>query len=91
LHGGKLEPNPKAKEHNTKVGLPISIVDIEAGLSKYRLAKWLLIPKDKRSGIRRTLAQIGITDASLFPELDSQSRHLVARWTYRKEDSDDPA
>jgi hypothetical protein len=29
----------------------------------------------------RTLARIGITDASLFPELDYQSRYLRERWT----------
>ena len=89
LHGGRLEPNPKRESFKTAVGLPISIEEIEDGLKRKRLVKWLRIPKDKRSEIRKTLARIGITDASLFPELDYQSKHLVARWTYRKEDPDD--
>jgi hypothetical protein len=39
------------------------------------------IPRGHQGGIRRTLARIGITDASLFPELDYQSRYLHKRWT----------
>jgi hypothetical protein len=38
------------------------------------------IPKDKCAGIWTTLAQIGISDASLFPELEYQSRNPVGRW-----------
>ena len=89
LHGGRLEPNPARDAFKTAVGLPISIEEIESGLKRKRLAKWLRIPKDKRTEIRKTLARIGITDASLFPELDYQSKHLVSRWTYRKEDPED--
>ena len=89
VHGGKLEPQPARTAHAGAVGLPISIEAIEAGLKKKRVAKWILIPKDKRAGVRRTLAQIGISDASLFPELEYQSRHLVSRWTYRRVDDDE--
>jgi hypothetical protein len=86
LHGGKLEPTPKKTTHDTAVGLPITIEEIEAGLKTRRVVKWLLIPRNRRASIRKTLAQIGVTDASLFPELEYQSRHLVSRWTYQKTD-----
>lgn len=89
VHGGKLEPQPAKTAHASAVGLPIAIEEIEAGLKKTRIAKWVLIPKDKRAGIRRTLAQIGISDASLFPELEYQSRHLVSRWTYHRAERDE--
>jgi hypothetical protein len=59
-------------------------------LKKKRILKWLRIPKNDRVSIRRTLAQIGVTDATLFPELDYQSKYLITRWTYRepKEEED---
>jgi hypothetical protein len=91
LHGGRLEPKPNQRDFAGAIGLPISIEEIEDGMRKTRLAKWLRIPGNKRGEIRRTLARIGITDASLFPELDYQSKHLVSRWTYRKEDPEDAA
>ena len=86
LHGGKLAPTPTQSAHAEAIGLPIRLEQIAASLTKTRLAKWFLIPKDCRAGIRKTLAQIGVTDASLFPELDYQSRHLLARWSYTKTD-----
>jgi hypothetical protein len=39
-------------------------------------------PQDKRAGIRKTLAQIGLSEATLFPELDYQSQPLRERWTH---------
>jgi hypothetical protein len=52
---------------------------------------WWLIPKDCKEKIRSTLAQIGITDATLFPELDYQSRYLLQRWARTRErDEPDP-
>jgi len=89
LHGGRLEPIPMKSAHADAIGLPITIEEIEASLKKFRVAKWMLIPKRKRATFRKTLAQIGVTDASLFPELEYQSKYLVSRWTYRKEDERD--
>ncbi|MFT3831625.1 MAG: FRG domain-containing protein [Opitutaceae bacterium] len=89
VHGGMLEPQPRKTAYASAVGLPIPIEAIESGLNKRRIAKWMLIPKDKRAGIRHTLAQIGISEASLFPELEYQSRHLISRWTYRRADRDE--
>ena len=90
LHGGKILQRPEtASVHDDMIGRPISIEEIEAMKPKddvqartlRRILKWLLIPKCKRAGIRKTLAQIGLSEASLFPELDYQSRHLRERWT----------
>ena len=90
LHGGVILQRPEtASVHDDMIGRPISIEEIEAMTPKdddqartwRRILKWLLIPKSKRAGIRKTLAQIGISEASLFPELDYQSRHLRERWT----------
>ena len=72
------------------IGRPITIEEIEAMKPKdavqartwRRIVKWFFIPKDKRAGIRKTLAQIGISEATLFPELDYQSQHLRERWTH---------
>ena len=95
LHGGKYEPDPTEFEPNSfyekPIGMPISLLEIDAGLSKEKILKWLRIPKTQRFEIRKTLAQIGVTDASLFPELDYQSKYLVSRWTYKQPDevSDD--
>jgi FRG domain len=88
LHGGKYEPEPTEFEPNTfyekPIGMPISLLELDSGLSKEKILKWFLIPKTKRFVIRKTLAQIGVTDASLFPELDYQSKYLVSRWTYKQ-------
>lgn len=90
LHGGRLESGPKRRSADrSAIGLPISIEEIEAGVKKKRVAKWLLIPKGKRAAIRRTLAQVGITDATLFPELDYQSKYLASRWTHKERDPDE--
>jgi hypothetical protein len=49
-------------------------------MSTDRILQWHRIPKEQKAEFRRTLTQIGITDAMLFPELDYQSRYLVQRW-----------
>ena len=91
LHGGKIPQRPEtASVHDDVIGRPITIEELEAMKPKddvqartwRRILKWLFIPKNKRAGIRKTLAQIGISEASLFPELDYQSRHLRERWTH---------
>jgi len=87
LHGGKFIPNPETyvtgKLYPTPIGLPISLHEIHNSLKLKRgqILKWFRIPSGRQSEIRRTLARIGITDASLFPELDYQSRYLHKRWT----------
>jgi hypothetical protein len=85
LHGGRLAPTPQKRTHAEAIGLPISLEQLQRGRKRTSIAKWLLIPKACRAGIRKTLAQIGLSDASLFPELDYQSKHLVARWSYTAE------
>lgn len=82
LHGGRLAPTPQKAAHKEAIGLPISIEQLEGCMNKTHIAKWLRIPKECRADVRKTLAQIGVSDASLFPELDYQSEHLVARWSY---------
>jgi FRG domain len=87
VHGGKFMPNPKdyakGKLYSTPIGLPISLHEIQHSLrlKRVQILKWFRIPSGSQSEIRRTLARIGITDASLFPELDYQSRYLHKRWT----------
>jgi FRG domain len=88
LHGGKYEPDPTEFEpndfHEEPIGMPISLLEIDSGLpEEEKILRWFLIPSTHRSAIRRTLAQIGISEASLFPELDYQSKYLVSRWTYK--------
>jgi hypothetical protein len=63
--------------------MPISLheIDLSLKLRRVQILKWFRIPKEYRGRIRHTLARIGITDASLLPELDYQSRYLHERWT----------
>ncbi|WP_221031245.1 FRG domain-containing protein [Actomonas aquatica] len=93
LHGGKHVHNPNTyvagRAFKTPVGLPISLVEIDAGLQRSRLLKWLCIPADCRADMRKALAIMGVTEATLFPELDYQSRYLLDRWTYESEGVDD--
>jgi hypothetical protein len=94
LHGGKFVHKPtgykKREVYRSAIGMPIGLLELDAGLKKKRILKWLRIPKNDRVSLRRTLAQIGVTDATLFPELDYQSKYLITRWTYRepKEEED---
>jgi hypothetical protein len=85
LHGGKYVPNPEfyktSEVYQSAIGMPVDLTDIDAGCGKMRILKWLRIPKSKREVFRTTLAQIGVTDAALFPELDYQSKYLLTRWT----------
>lgn len=87
LHGGKHVPNPEAyirgKYNETPIGLPIGLTEIDAGCQRTRIVKWLRIPSQSRGEIRRTLARVGVTEATLFPELDYQSKYLLSRWTHR--------
>lgn len=89
LHGGKYVPNPNdykpSEVYSSAVGMPINLADIDASLPKKRILKWLRIPKTKRASFRKTLSRIGVTDATLFPELDYQAKYLLARWTYQEE------
>jgi len=85
LHGGKFVPNPnefaEGNIYANKIGLPTSLHEIDRSLKTVRIVKWFRIPKEKRASIRQTLSRIGITDSSLFPELDYQARYLRDRWT----------
>ncbi len=93
LHGGKHVHNPQTYRagvgFKTPIGLPISLVEIDAGLQRCRLLKWLRIPADCRADLRKALAIMGVTEATLFPELDYQSRYLMERWTHFKEVGDE--
>jgi hypothetical protein len=84
LHGGRFDSKPKpfnaAEPCPEYIGLPITLHEIDRGLQDSRIIQWHRIPCEKKGVFRRTLAQIGITDATLFPELDYQSRYLVQRW-----------
>jgi hypothetical protein len=84
LHGGRFDSKPElfnaAKPFPEYVGLPITLHEIDRGLKDSRIIQWHRIPSAKKGVFRSTLAQIGITDATLFPELDYQSRYLVQRW-----------
>jgi hypothetical protein len=84
LHGGTFEPKPadlKADEpYKQYIGLPITLHEIDRGLQSKRIIQWRRIPSERKEEFRHTLTQIGITDATLFPELDYQSRYLVQRW-----------
>ncbi len=82
LHGGRLAPTPQKTAHKEAIGLPISIEQLKKNMTRKHIAKWLRIPKGCRAKFRKALTQIGVSDASLFPELDYQSKHLVARWSY---------
>jgi hypothetical protein len=92
LHGGKYVPYPKEYEpqeiYRDAVGMPINLADIDVSLPRKRILKWLRIPKEKRASIRQTLSRIGVTDATLFPELDYQAKFLLARWMYEKENGE---
>jgi hypothetical protein len=94
LHGGKYVPTPgefsdPETSHHIPIGMPIGLMEINNGLPQRVILKWLKIPRDCRFAIRRTLAQIGVTDATLFPELDYQSKYLLSRWTYTEPPSED--
>jgi hypothetical protein len=39
-------------------------------------------PQCEGDGSRKTLAQIGFFEATLFPELDYRAPHLRERWTH---------
>jgi hypothetical protein len=84
LHGGTFDPKPEDhkadKLYDQYIGLPITLHEIDRGLRRNRISQWRRIPKEQKAGFRRTLTQIGITDATLFPELEYQSRYLVQRW-----------
>jgi hypothetical protein len=84
LHGGTFDSKPKpfnaAEPCPEYIGLPITLHEIDRGLQNSRIIQWHRIPSEKKGDFRRTLAKIGITDATLFPELDYQSRYLVQRW-----------
>jgi hypothetical protein len=85
LHGGIFNPEPERFDatavYKNFIGLPITLHEIDRCLDRNRIIDWWRIPKGCKEEIRSTLAQIGITDATLFPELDYQSRYLVQRWT----------
>ncbi len=93
LHGGKHVHNPESYPANktfaTPVGLPISIMEVDAGLQRSRIAKWMSIPAANRGEIRKVLGLMGITEATLFPELDYQSRYLMERWTHVADENDE--
>ena len=89
LHGGKFVSDPhtylKDKQYAEPIGLPISLHEIERSLKlKRKILRWFLIPAGSQGKIRQTLARIGVTDATLFPELEYQSRYLHERWTTRR-------
>jgi hypothetical protein len=89
LHGGTFHPEPERfkadKLERNYIGLPVTLHEIDRGLQNKRIIQWRRIPSGRKGEIRRTLAQIGITDATLFPELDYQSRYLVQRWVLSRE------
>jgi hypothetical protein len=89
LHGGKYVPFPEEYRpleiDDEAIGMPIDLEDIDASLPEKRILKWLRIPKKQRASIRQTLSRIGVTDATLFPELDYQAKYLLSRWTYQEE------
>lgn len=93
LHGGNFHRTSKSGNPNNRatyaVGTPIDILDLNDRLTRTHIVKWLRIPKNCREGIRSTLAKIGVTDASLFPELDYQSRYLADRWTPAEEEAEE--
>lgn len=92
LHGGKHIHNPKTYPANktfaTPIGLPLNLVEIDAGCRRNRVVKWLRIPAECRAEMRKVLALMGITEATLFPELDYQSQYLLKRWTHVSEDGE---
>jgi hypothetical protein len=92
LHGGKYVPFPKEyrplESDDEAIGMPINLEDINVSLPKKRILKWLRIPKEQRGSIRQTLSRIGVTDATLFPELDYQAKYLLDRWMYKKADDE---
>jgi len=86
LHGGKYESEPHKHKADVvsgdSIGMPIGLMEINEGLPETKpILKWLRIPAVHRAGFRETLARIGVTDATLFPELDYQSKYLLQRWT----------
>jgi hypothetical protein len=94
LHGGKYLPDPSAYQpkeiYRSAIGMPINLTDIDSSLPSRRILKWLRIPKAKRASFRKTLSRIGVTDATLFPELDYQAKYLLSRWTYREANEEQP-
>jgi hypothetical protein len=43
------------------------------------LEKWV-IPKNAKAGLRRTLRRLGVTEASLFPDIDHVAKALCHAW-----------
>lgn len=69
LHGGKIEGDKKIFE-------PVHIEDLDdVNIIKIK------IPKSSKSIVRKELEYCGINEATLFPELEYQSKYILKRWS----------
>lgn len=77
LHGGKII--------NNQILLPIIPMDHENGkhinYSSRRVQKQLISAKDKKK-ILKQLTMFGVTDSTMFPELEHQSKHIKNQCMY---------
>jgi hypothetical protein len=77
LHGGKILDG--------EILLPIVPMDEENGRSlnykTQRVQKQLIEAKDKKK-ILKQLSMLGITDSTMFPEVEHQSKHIKNQCTY---------
>ena len=75
LHGGAVPSLSHRPDYGEAVALDAIKVEGSELLTRF------VIPAESKQRIRRDLARLGIHYGALFPEFESQSRHLRDKWT----------
>jgi len=80
FHGGKKIINSIKDNSWPK---PIELLDVNKKANKKFMTS-LIIPKAKKKNLLELLYALGIHEASLFPEMEYQGKHLAKQWLSSK-------
>src|SRR6266446_6349107 len=84
VHGGKVQSDTAEGVTGTNdLPLPIGLEELSKDRSANEELLLTLRVTDKKE-IQRDLKYMGIHEAALFPELDSQARYIQNQWTFPK-------
>jgi len=84
VHGGKIYHQDEAVKIEERLPLPITLETINDERKrdlKSPILKYYIIPEAKKEPIKKTLFELGIHEATLFPEMDHQALYLTELWS----------